>query len=52
MGVLAVGGVVAEVRTGQDIAKKRAAYLERGGQHLGQYSIRDGHGKMQQVLCA
>ena len=50
--MLAVGGVVAEVRTGQDTAKKMAAYLERGGRHLGQYSIRDGHGKTQQVSCA
>ena len=29
--------------------KKRATHLERGGRRLGQYSIRDGHGKTQQV---
>jgi len=44
VGVLAVGGVVAKVRTGQDTAKKRSTYFEGESnrrQHIGQYSIGD-----------
>jgi len=44
VGVLAVGGVVAKVRTGQDTAKKRSTYFEGESdrrQHVGQYGIGD-----------
>jgi len=44
VGVLAVGGVVAKVRTGQDTAKKRSTYFEGesdGRQHVRQYGIGD-----------
>jgi len=44
VGVLAVGGVVAKVRTGQDTAKKRTTYFEgesNGRQHVGRYGIGD-----------
>ena len=44
VGVLAVGGVVAKVRTGQDTAKKRSTYFEGesdGRRHVRQYGIGD-----------
>jgi len=44
VGVLAVGGVVAKVRTGQDTAKKRTTYFEGESnrrRHIGWYGIRD-----------
>ena len=44
VGVLAVGGVVAKVRTGQDTAKKRSTYFEGESnrrRHVRQYGIGD-----------
>ena len=44
VGVLAVGGVVAKVRTGQDTAKKRSTYFEGKSdrrRHIRQYGIGD-----------